>query len=223
MTTTPETAQATDRKMMAREDRTRQDRARRAAEMLLDIEAVHFNADELYTFTSGLKSPVYIDCRKIISFPEVRSALNDMGAQVVREAVGPVDTVAGGETAGIPFAAWIADRMLTPMAYVRKQPKGFGRGAQIEGEVPEGKNTLLVEDLTTDGASKIKFAQALRDAGAQCGRRPRRPRPRGCRTADGARTGSRPCPGRLSAPTSARARTSCRRGRRRMRRSTARR
>ena len=74
--------------------------------------------------------------------------------------------VAGGETAGIPFAAWIADRMMTPMAYVRKKPKGFGRNALIEGDVPEGKHTLLVEDLTTDGASKIQFAQALRDAGA---------------------------------------------------------
>ncbi|MBV8590831.1 MAG: orotate phosphoribosyltransferase, partial [Acetobacteraceae bacterium] len=72
----------------------------------------------------------------------------------------------GGETAGIPFAAWIADRMLLPMAYVRKQPKGFGRHAQIAADVPEGKQTLLVEDLTTDGRSKIRFAQSLRDAGA---------------------------------------------------------
>jgi len=74
--------------------------------------------------------------------------------------------VAGGETAGIPFAAWIADRMMAPMAYVRKQPKGFGRNALIEGDVPEGKRTLLVEDLTTDGGSKIRFANALREAGA---------------------------------------------------------
>ena len=161
MTTTPETAQATDRKMMAR-----QDRARRAAEMLLDIEAVHFNADELYTFTSGLKSPVYIDCRKIISFPEVRSALNDMGAQVVREAVGPVDTVAGGETAGIPFAAWIADRLDKPMLYVRKKPKGFGRNARIEGHPAQGQRALLVEDLASEGGSKVGFVEALREAGA---------------------------------------------------------
>jgi orotate phosphoribosyltransferase len=77
-----------------------------------------------------------------------------------------IEAVAGGETAGIPFAAWIADRMGAPMAYVRKQAKGFGRNALIEGDVPEGKRTLLVEDLTTDGQSKIRFAQALRDAGA---------------------------------------------------------
>jgi orotate phosphoribosyltransferase len=76
--------------------------------------------------------------------------------------------VVGGETAGIPFAAWISDRMMAPMAYVRKKPKGFGRNAQIEGDVPEGKKTLLVEDLTTDGGSKIRFANALREAGAIC-------------------------------------------------------
>lgn len=140
--------------------------ARRAAEMLLEIEAVHFNADELYTFTSGLRSPVYIDCRKIISFPEVRSALNAMGAQVVRDAVGPIDTVAGGETAGIPFAAWIADRLDKPMLYVRKKPKGFGRNARIEGHLQEGQRALLVEDLASEGGSKVGFVEALREAGA---------------------------------------------------------
>jgi orotate phosphoribosyltransferase len=74
--------------------------------------------------------------------------------------------VAGGETAGIPYAAWIADRLSLPMQYVRKKPKGFGRGAQIEGHIEEGARTLLVEDLTTDGRSKINFCKALRDAGA---------------------------------------------------------
>ncbi|MDE2583641.1 MAG: orotate phosphoribosyltransferase, partial [Rhodospirillales bacterium] len=77
-----------------------------------------------------------------------------------------IEAVAGGETAGIPFAAWIADRMAAPMSYVRKRAKGFGRNALIEGDVPDGRRTLLVEDLTTDGQSKIRFAQALRDAGA---------------------------------------------------------
>ena len=76
------------------------------------------------------------------------------------------DVVAGGETAGIPYAAWIADRLGLPMQYVRKKPKGFGRNAQIEGDVREGARTLLVEDLTTDGRSKINFCQALRGAGA---------------------------------------------------------
>jgi orotate phosphoribosyltransferase len=74
--------------------------------------------------------------------------------------------VAGGETAGIPFAAWMADRMMLPMQYVRKKPKGFGRNAQIEGHIEEGDRILLVEDMTTDGRSKVNFCKALRGAGA---------------------------------------------------------
>jgi orotate phosphoribosyltransferase len=81
---------------------------------------------------------------------------------------GAFDVIAGGETAGIPFAAWIAERMGLPMAYVRKKPKGYGRNARIEGVVPEGSRVLLVEDLATDGGSKLSFVQAIRDAGAVC-------------------------------------------------------
>ena len=139
------------------------------ANMLLEIEAVHFRADEPYKFTSGLASPVYIDCRKLISYPRLRSTLMDFATSVVLRDVGfeQFDAIAGGETAGIPFAAWIADRLSLPMLYVRKQPKGFGRDAQIEGVLEEGARVLLVEDLTTDGGSKIKFADALRLAGAE--------------------------------------------------------
>ena len=133
------------------------DAALTTAKLLLEIAAVDFRPEEPYTLTSGWKSPVYIDCRKIIYYPRAR--------HIGYEAI---EVVAGGETAGIPFAAWIAERMAAPMAYIRKKPKGFGRNALIEGEVPEGLNTLLVEDLTTDGGSKIQFAQALRDAGAVC-------------------------------------------------------
>jgi orotate phosphoribosyltransferase len=138
------------------------------ARILLEIQAVNFRPEEPYTFTSGWKSPVYIDCRRIISFPRARARICELAVEKILRHVGyeAIDVVAGGETAGIPFAAWIADRMLAPMAYVRKKPKGFGRNALIEGDVPEGKRTLLVEDLTTDGQSKIRFCQALRDAGA---------------------------------------------------------
>ena len=144
------------------------DAALTTARILLEIKAINVRPEEPYTFTSGWKSPVYIDCRKIIYFPRARSKICELAVEKIGRHVGyeTIEAVAGGETAGIPFAAWIADRMLAPMAYVRKQPKGFGRNALIEGEVPEGKQTLLVEDLTTDGASKIRFAQSLRDAGA---------------------------------------------------------
>jgi orotate phosphoribosyltransferase len=111
---------------------------------------------------------VYIDCRKLIFYPRVRRQLVDFAEATLGRDAGfeQFDVVAGGETAGIPYAAWIADRLGLPMQYVRKKPKGFGRNAQIEGDIREGARTLLVEDLTTDGRSKINFCKALRDAGA---------------------------------------------------------
>jgi orotate phosphoribosyltransferase len=138
------------------------------AKMMLEVKAVHFSQDKPFVFTSGWASPVYIDVRKLISYPRVRSAVIDFAAATIVRDVGfeQFDTVAGGETAGIPYAAWIADRLSLPMQYVRKKPKGFGRGAQIEGHIEEGARTLLVEDLTTDGRSKVNFCKALRDAGA---------------------------------------------------------
>ena len=143
--------------------------ARQAARMMLEIKAIHFNAEKPYIFTSGWASPVYVDCRKIISYPRLRNALMDFSAQVIMSEIGfeSIDCVAGGETAGIPFAAWIADRLMLPMQYIRKKAKGFGRNAQIEGELAPGARALLVEDLATDGDSKVNFCNALRSAGAQ--------------------------------------------------------
>jgi orotate phosphoribosyltransferase len=140
------------------------------AKILLEVEAVRFYADKPFIFTSGLASPVYTDCRRLISFPRVRSSLIDFGASTLARDVGfeAFDTVAGGETAGIAFAAWMADKLGLPMQYVRKQSKGFGRNAQIEGEVKDGQRVLLVEDMTTDGGSKVNFINALRKAGVKC-------------------------------------------------------
>ena len=142
--------------------------AKMTASMLLEINAIHFRTDQPFMFTSGLASPVYIDCRKLISYPRIRGTLIDFAASVVVHDIGfeSLDTVIGGETAGIPFAAWLADKLNLPMHYVRKKPKGFGRDAQIEGDSMDGKRALLVEDLTTDGGSKIKFCEAIRTAGA---------------------------------------------------------
>ena len=139
------------------------------ARMLFEIEAVHFMTEKPFIFTSGKASPVYIDCRKIISFPRVRSTLMDFGASKLAQDIGfeQFDAVAGGETAGIPFAAFIAERLNLPMQYVRKKSKGFGRDARIEGDIKKGQRILLVEDLTTDGGSKLSFAEAIRDAGAE--------------------------------------------------------
>jgi len=144
--------------------------ARLTARMLLEIEAVHFNADEPFTLASGLPSPTYIDCRKLISFPRIRSTLMDFLTVTVMRDAGfeAFDNIAGGETAGIPFAALVAERMALPMTYVRKKPKGYGRNARIEGSMTEGQRVLLVEDLTTDGGSKLSFVDAIRDTGATC-------------------------------------------------------
>jgi orotate phosphoribosyltransferase len=140
------------------------------ARMYLDTGAVRFMTDKPFIFTSGWASPVYHDSRWLISFPDVRSTLMDFAVHSIARDIGrdQIDAVAGGETAGIPFAAWVADRLNLPMQYVRKKPKGFGRGAQIEGQLIPGQRVLLVEDLATDGKSKVNFIKALRDADGQC-------------------------------------------------------
>jgi orotate phosphoribosyltransferase len=154
---------------MSRDFPSRQVIAQTTAKMLLEIDAVQISAGKPFTFTSGIASPVYIDCRKIISYPRIREMITSFSVSVLLNEVGfeQFDAVAGGETAGIPFAAWIASEMGLPMQYVRKKPKGFGRDAQIEGIVTENQRVLLVEDLTTDGGSKINFCNALRKAGAR--------------------------------------------------------
>ena len=116
------------------------DAALTTARILLEIDAIKFRPSEPFTFTAGWKSPVYIDCRRIIYFPRARSKIMDLAVEKIDRHVGfeHIEAVAGGETAGIPFAAWMADRMGAPMAYVRKKPKGFGRQALIEGDVPVG-------------------------------------------------------------------------------------
>ena len=131
--------------------------AQSTARMLLDIGAVHVNAVKPFVLTSGSISPVYIDCRKLISFPRIRAALMSYSVSLLAEAVG-IEY----------FEAVLSERLALPMLYVRKKAKGFGRNAQIEGHLESGSKVLLVEDLATDGGSKFMFADALRNAGANC-------------------------------------------------------
>jgi orotate phosphoribosyltransferase len=144
--------------------------ARLSAEALWDIGAVHFRPDDPFIHTSGLPAPTYVDCRQPISYPRIRSMLMDfLTCTVMRNAGAEAfDNIAGGETAGIPYAALVAERMGLPMTYIRKKPKGHGRGARIEGAMTEGQRVLLVEDLTTDGGSKLSFVDAVRETGATC-------------------------------------------------------
>lgn len=144
--------------------------ARLTAGMLIEIGAIDFNATEPFTHASGKQAPTYVDCRKLISFPRIRSTLMDFLAVTIMREAGfeAFDNVAGGETAGIPFGAMIAERLALPMTYVRKKPKGYGRNARIEGVMTEGQRVILVEDLTTDGGSKLSFVDAIRETGATC-------------------------------------------------------
>ena len=142
--------------------------ARTTAKFLLEINAIHFNSASPFTLTSGLKSPVYIDCRKLISYPKARSILINFCSDIVVNKIGldKVESLVGGETAGIPFASFLASKLELPMHYVRKKPKGFGVNNYIEGNNIKGKRVILVEDLTTDGGSKINFCNSIRKAGA---------------------------------------------------------
>ncbi len=148
--------------------------AQDTAKALIKTESVLFNAKEPFTLKSGRKSPVYIDCRRLVSFVAERNKLMDHAARLLVSDIGAdnLDILAGGETAGIPYGAYISDRMNKPMVYVRKEPKGYGRMAQIEGVLPEkneagdNPNVILIEDLQTDGGSKKIFVEALREAGA---------------------------------------------------------
>jgi len=144
--------------------------AETTAKMLLEVKAVLFSEGKPFIFTSGWASPVYIDCRKLIFYPRIRGQLVDFATATLARDAGfeQFDVVAGGETAGIPYAAWIADRLGLPMQYIRKKPKGFGRNAQIEGKLDPGQRVLLVEDLATDGRSKVNFVRAIRDADGKC-------------------------------------------------------
>ena len=135
------------------------------AEKLIDIESVQFSFNNHFTLTSGLKSPVYVDCRKIISFVEERTFIMDAALKYLRTNNLEFDLVAGGETAGIPYAAFISENIKKPMIYIRKQPKGFGKNQQIEGDFKNNQKAILVEDLATDGGSKIIFVRAMREAG----------------------------------------------------------
>ncbi len=135
------------------------------AEKLIDIESVKFSFENHFTLTSGLKSPVYVDCRKIISFIDEREFIMNEALNYFKKNKIKFDLVAGGETAGIPYAAIISEKIKKPMVYIRKKQKGFGQNQQIEGHFKEKEKAILIEDLATDGGSKVVFVEAMRKAG----------------------------------------------------------
>ena len=134
------------------------------ANILLSIGCVSINFKNKFILTSGKKSPVYVDCRKLVSFPKEREIIiNEMSKQIKDIYNGEI-IVAGGETAGIPYSSFISQKLKLPMVYIRKQPKGFGKGKLIEGEFRKKSKSILIEDMATDGGSKIHFINSMRKA-----------------------------------------------------------
>lgn len=141
--------------------------ARSLAHDLLSIGAVSLAPDDPFTWASGRLAPIYCDNRLTLAHPVVRRRIRDAFADVIARHGYAPDVVAGTATAGIPHAAWLADRLDLPMAYVRSKPKGHGRGNQIEGRVEPGQRVVLVEDLVSTGGSSLDAVEALRRAGAE--------------------------------------------------------
>ncbi len=141
---------------------------KRIAKALLQIKAVSVvDKNHLFTWASGIKSPIYCDNRMTMSFPEVRALIADGFAEIVKERFQNVDVIAGTATAGIPHAAWLAERLDLPMVYVRNSAKGHGKGNQIEGADVASKRVVLIEDLISTGGSSLQAVAALREAGAE--------------------------------------------------------
>ncbi|MGC4375578.1 orotate phosphoribosyltransferase [Fictibacillus sp. Mic-4] len=135
------------------------------AKELLEIKAVTLSPDEPYTWSSGLKSPIYCDNRLTLSFPDVRGKIADGLTQLVKESFPEAEMIAGTATAGIPHAALVAERLNLPMCYVRSSAKAHGKGKQIEGQVHAGMKVVVIEDLISTGGSSITAVKALREAG----------------------------------------------------------
>jgi orotate phosphoribosyltransferase len=137
------------------------------AKHLLEIKAVYLQPNEPFTWSSGMKSPIYCDNRLTLSYPEIRNQIADGLSGLIKEHFSDVDVVAGTATAGIPHAAWVSDKLNLPMCYVRSKAKGHGKGNQIEGQVKENQKVVVIEDLISTGGSAITAVEALREAGCE--------------------------------------------------------
>lgn len=134
-----------------------------SAKILIDTKCVDFSLKKKFKLTSGKKSPIYCDCRRLISFPKEREQIINFAVKKIENecSLKKINNIAGGESAGIPFASLISQKMNLPLSYIRKEKKKFGKNSQIEGIIKPKENILLVEDLMTDGGSKINFINAI--------------------------------------------------------------
>ncbi|MFW5761287.1 MAG: orotate phosphoribosyltransferase [Cyclobacteriaceae bacterium] len=142
-----------------------QEVSKKVAAYLLEIDAIKINTAKPYTWTSGIKSPIYCDNRQTLSYPEIRNYIKQSLAEAVRTSFADVDVIAGVATAGIPQGALVADTLQLPFNYVRASAKKHGMGNQVEGKIIAGNKAVLVEDLVSTGGSSLAAAQSLHDAG----------------------------------------------------------
>ena len=140
---------------------------RKLAKELLAIQAVALRPNDYFTWTSGIKSPIYCDNRITMSYPSIRREIAAGMVEVIKEKYPAVEVIAGTATAGIPHAAWVSELLDLPMIYVRDSAKKHGKTNQIEGRVLEGQKVVIIEDLISTGLSSLKVAKALREAGAE--------------------------------------------------------
>lgn len=137
------------------------------AKHLLNIKAVTLSPEEPYTWSSGMKSPIYCDNRLILAYPELRKQVAEELVSLIKRHYPEAEVIAGTATAGIPHAAFVADHMNLPMCYVRSSAKAHGKGKQIEGLTEKTKKAVVVEDLISTGKSSIQACQALKEAGVE--------------------------------------------------------
>ncbi|MCB5017898.1 orotate phosphoribosyltransferase [Streptococcus mutans] len=140
--------------------------AKDIARDLLDIKAVYLKPEEPFTWASGIKSPIYTDNRITLSYPEIRTLIENGFVETIKEAFPEVEVIAGTATAGIPHGAIIADKMNLPFAYIRSKPKDHGAGNQIEGRVTKGQKMVIIEDLISTGGSVLDAVAAAQREGA---------------------------------------------------------
>lgn len=142
-------------------------RAETVAKHLLSIGAVELRPNDPFTWTSGIKSPIYCDNRLTLSYPEIRKEIAQGFAEEIKNKFPDVTLIAGTATAGIPHAAWVAEVLNLPMCYIRSSAKGHGKQNQIEGKATAEDQVVVIEDLISTGGSSLKAVEALREAGVQ--------------------------------------------------------
>jgi orotate phosphoribosyltransferase len=143
--------------------------AQKVAKLLLSIGAMTFRFDPPYVYTTGLKSPIYLDNRLVMSFPKVRKQIINAYIEAIKKEIGleNVDYISATATAAIPQGAWVANKLNLPMVYVRPQTKSYGKGGKVEGSFKKGTNVLIIEDHITTAQSVVGNAQAIRELGGK--------------------------------------------------------